>query len=203
MKLAVSILGIINDQEKINQLDADVIKYIHLDVMDGVFVANQKQPENSISYPKPIDIHLMAYDIKEYLEYYKNLNIHNVTFHFEIGNVPENIDLIKSYDVKVGMAINPNTNVFDVLPYLDKIDMLLIMSVAPGYGGQVFLDDTIDKINYFEKYRRENNLKYEIEVDGGINDKVIKKLNADIVVVGNYITASDNYNDQIAKLVDR
>ena len=203
MELAVSILGIINDQEKINQLDLDTIKYIHLDVMDGVFVTNQKQPENNISYPKPVDIHLMAYDIKEYLEYYKNLNVHNVTFHFEIGNVPENIDLIKSYGIKVGMAINPNTNVFDVLPYLDKIDLLLIMSVAPGYGGQVFLDDTIDKINYFEKYRRENNLKYKIEVDGGINDKVIKKLNADIVVVGNYITASDNYNDQIAKLVNR
>ena len=201
MNLAVSILGIINDQEKINKLDLDSVKYIHLDVMDGKFVENIKLPDNQISYPKPVDIHLMAYDIDKYLTYYQNLNINNITFHYEIGDVLNNINLIKSHNIKVGIAINPKTSINEILPYLDKIDLLLIMSVEPGKGGQPFIEDTIDKINYFNDYRKLNNLNYLIEVDGGINDKIIKKLNADIIVVGNYITAANNYQDQIVKLV--
>lgn len=201
MNLAVSILGIINDQEKINKLDLDSVKYIHLDVMDGRFVENIKLPDNQIIYHKPVDIHLMAYDIDKYLTYYQNLDINNITFHYEIGDVLNNINLIKSHNIKVGIAINPKTSINEILPYLDKIDLLLIMSVEPGKGGQPFIEDTIDKINYFNDYRKLNNLNYLIEVDGGINDKIIKKLNADIIVVGNYITAANNYQDQIVKLV--
>ncbi len=201
MNLAVSILGIINNQKKIDNLNLEVVKYIHLDVMDGKFVKNIKLPNNDINYHKPVDIHLMAYDIDKYLTYYQNLDINNITFHYEIGNVLNNINLIKSHNIKVGMAINPTTNIESVLPYLDKIDLLLIMSVEPGEGGQTFIDNTIDKINYFDKYRKLNNLNYLIEVDGGITDDVIKKLNTDIIVVGNFITASNNYQDQIVKLV--
>ena len=201
MNLAVSILGIIDNQDKINDLNLDSVKYIHLDVMDGKFVDNTKLPSKDIKYPKPVDIHLMTYEIDKYLTYYQDLNINNITFHYEIGDVDNNINLIKSHNIKVGLAINPKTNLEDVLPYLDKIDLLLIMSVEPGLGGQTFMEETIEKINYFNGYRKLNNLNYLIEVDGGITDEVIQKINTDIVVVGNYITGSNNYQDQIEKLV--
>ena len=201
MNLAVSILGIINNQEKINDLNLDSVKYIHLDVMDGKFVKNIKLPSNTINYHKPVDIHIMAYDIGKYLTYYQNLDVEYVTFHYEIGNILNNINLIKSHNIKVGIAINPTTNVKEILPYLDKIDLLLLMSVEPGAGGQAFIDSTIDKIDYFNEYRVQNHLSYQIEVDGGVTDKVMQKLNTDIVVVGNFITANNNYQDQIAKLV--
>lgn len=203
MELAVSILGIIDEQERINELDIKEVKYLHLDIMDGVFVTNRTLPSNKLLYHKPVDIHLMAYDIKAYLDYYKNLDIAYMTFHYEIGNVINNINLIKSKHIKVGMAINPDTNIEEILPYLDKIDLLLIMSVVPGKGGQPFIEKTVDRINYLTQYRTLNNLSYLIEVDGGINDQIISEINADIVVVGNFITASNDYQNQIAKLVNK
>lgn len=200
MKLAVSILGIIDNQAKINMLNIDSVDYIHLDVMDNIFVNNYKVPSNKINYNKKIDLHLMVKDIKKYLDYYKELNINNVTFHYEIGDTLEYISLIKKNNFKVGLAINPNTKVEEILPFLDKVDMVLVMSVEPGYGGQSFIPDTILKIEYLNKYRRDNNLNYLIEVDGGIDNFTIKKANVDIAVVGSFITNSNDYTEQIRRL---
>ena len=200
MKLAVSILGIIDNEEKISKLNIDSVKYIHLDVMDSTFVPNYKVPSNMINYNKKLDIHLMVNDIVKYLEYYKGLDINNITFHYEIGNTLEYINLIKKNNYKVGLAINPGTNIDLIKPYLDKIDIVLVMSVEPGKGGQDFITSSISKVNDLISYRENNNLNYLIEIDGGINDELIKNLNVDIAVVGSFITKYDDYENQIRKL---
>lgn len=203
MELAVSILGVINNQEKIDELAISQFKYFHLDVMDGRFVSNVALPYNNLHYSKPVDIHLMAYDIEKYLTYYRNLDIAFMTFHYEIGNVDHNIDLLKKHNIKVGLAVNPDTNLEEILPYLNKIDLLLIMSVVPGKGGQPFIAETYNRISYIKDYRTQNNLSFLISVDGGINDQIYSKLDTDITVVGNYITSSDNFSKQIEKLVTK
>lgn len=200
MKLSTSILGIINNQEKINNLSKCDTDLFHLDVMDGLFVENNKLPNNDIVYNKKLDIHLMVEDIKPYLEYYKDLDIEYVTFHYEIGSTKSNIEYIKKYGYKVGLAINPNTKVENILSYLKDVDLVLVMSVVPGSGGQTFIKNSINKINELKKYREINNLSYLIEVDGGINDEIIKNINCDIVVVGNFITKESNFESQIRKL---
>ena len=200
MKLAVSVLGIIDNQNKINMLNTNNVDFIHLDVMDNIFVNNYKVPSNKINYNKKLDIHLMVKDMKKYIDYYKNLDINNITFHYEIGNTLEYINLIKKLKVKVGLAINPDTKVEEILTFLDKVDIVLVMSVTPGYGGQTYILDTNKKIDYLKKYRDENNLKYLIEVDGGVNDTNISDIGADMVVVGSYITSANDYESQIGKL---
>lgn len=203
MKLAGSILGIIGENKFIKNLNDSGIDYIHLDVMDNEFVNNYCFPNKEISkyISLPIDIHLMVNDIKRYIEYYKELNPNFITFHYEIGNTIKNIELIKTNNIKVGLAINPETDIKEILSYLDKIDLVLVMSVHPGYGGQVFIEESINKIDELNKYREKNKLNYLIEVDGGINDQNINKLKVDIAVIGNYITASSDYKKQVRKLV--
>lgn len=201
MKLSVSTLGIINNQELINKLNIDKVDFIHLDVMDGIFVNNKKIPDNKINYNKKLDIHLMCKKLDEYIEYYKILNPEYITFHYEIGNTLENIEKIKLANSKVGIAINPNTDIDVIFPYLNKIDLVLIMSVEPGLGGQTFINSTFEKISKLKKYKETNNLSFLIEVDGGINDSNIKKIDLDMVVVGSYITSSINYEKSIEKLV--
>ena len=200
MKLAVSILGIIDNQDKIDMLNINNVDYIHLDVMDNKFVNNYKVPSNKIKYNKILDVHLMVYDIEKYLDYYKGLDINNITFHYEIGDTLKYINMIKNMNYKVGLAVNPDTKIEDIVPFLDKIDIVLLMSVQPGYGGQKFIFETIKKIDYLKKYRLENSLNYLIEIDGGINDETVKKINIDTLVVGSFITNSDDYDGQIRKL---
>ena len=110
------------------------------------------------------------------------------------------INYIKNLGIKVGLSIKPNTPIESIIPYLKDIDLVLIMSVEPGMGGQQFITNSIDRINYLKEYRSINNLDYVIEVDGGINDETIKLVNSDISVVGSFITKSDNYQEQVNKL---
>ena len=203
MKLAGSILGIVGENKLIKNLNDSGIDYIHLDIMDNEFVNNycfqNKEIKKDINIP--IDIHLMVNDIKKYIGYYKELKPAFITFHYEIGNIIKNIELIKKNDIKVGLAINPETDIKEILPYLDKIDLVLVMSVHPGYGGQTFIDNSTNKIDELNKYRSKNKLNYLIEIDGGINDQNINNLNVDIAVIGNYITTGSDYKKQVRKLV--
>lgn len=171
--------------------------------MDGKFVKNINELKTDYKFNKKLDIHLMVNDIKEYVEKYKKLQPEFITFHLEAIKDPlQIIKQIKKLNIKVGISIKPDTNVDFLIPYLKYIDLVLVMSVEPGYGGQEFIENSISKINRLKQIRENNNLDYLIEVDGGINSNTISKVeNADIIVVGSYITSSDNYQANINKLL--
>lgn len=211
MKISASILSIKEDiKEKVKEIDNLDIDYIHLDIMDGKFVVNKTKEfksihENVVDMKKPLDVHLMVKDVKSYIDKYALLNPEIITFHIEaVDNPKEIIDYIKSKNIKVGMSVKPNTDIEDLGPYLKQIDLVLVMSVEPGKGGQEFIDDMEAKIDELRLLKNAYNYSYLIEVDGGINDKTIYKcINADIVVVGSYITNSDNYLKRLNTLKDK
>jgi len=141
----------------------------------------------------------------EYINNLDNNNIRNITIHEEIKEDKiEIIKKIKDKGYKVGISIKPNTNINSLIPYLDLIDIILIMSVEPGLGGQKYITNTTNKIENLKIMLKKNNINnIEIEVDGGINDtniKLLKQEKIDISVVGSYITNSDNYQNQINNL---
>ena len=192
------------DLKKLNETDTD---YIHVDVMDGKFVPNKTMPFSEMRHisdytSKRLDVHLMVKNVKDYINLYAKLNPLIITFHYEAVSTPlEIIDYIKSLNIKVGMSIKPSTKVEEIVSLLPYLDLVLVMSVEPGYGGQEFIYDSHIKINELDKIRKEKNYAYLIEVDGGVND-ITSKLckNADILVVGSFITDSENYQLQIEKI---
>lgn len=209
MKLSVSILSM-KDQfdikENIKKLNNCNIDFLHIDIMDGKFVKNSTWncldvknilPNNS----KPLDIHLMVEDIEKYINDFSILNPKYITFHLESTDNPiKIIKLIKEKNIGVGISIKPNTDVSKLLPYLSLVDLVLVMSVEPGQGGQKFLDNSVEKINYLYQVRNDKNYNYVIEVDGGVNNTTIENCRkCDIVVVGSYIT-KNNYEESIKSL---
>ena len=140
-------------------------------------------------------------DVRKYVNDFKTLQPEYITFHYEaIEDVEDMIKYIKSLNIKVGLSIKPNTEVSLIKPYLKDLDLVLIMSVEPGEGGQKFINSSTQKIDELYTIRKDNNYHYAIEVDGGINDVTIKEcVNADILVVGSFIT-NGNYQEQIDKI---
>ena len=207
MILSTSFLMIQNDKKKIEELN-EYTDYMHYDIMDGLFTDRATNEydallKNTKNVSKPKDVHLMVMDIKEYVDSYSQLNPNYITFHIEATNNPkEIIDYIKGKNIKVGMALNPKTHIEEIIPYLNSLDLVLVMSVEAGAGGQPFIDIS-DKITFLDNYRKENNLNYIIEVDGGIKPEVIDKVKqlkqADMIVVGSFIT-NGNIPEQIKKI---
>ena len=198
--LSVSILGIKDD--KINnykKLDNSLCDYIHIDIMDNVFVPNYSEYEENYSFIKKKDIHLMVYNVDYYIDKYKKLNPEFITFHIEVKqNIDYLINKIKENGIKVGIAIKPNTDISLIIPYLNKIDLVLVMGVEPGFGGQKMIENTPRRINEFIKLRNDNNYHYLVSVDGGINNETyIDVKESDIKVVGSYITNNYDYNKYI------
>lgn len=208
MELSVSILGIKeNLKEKIKELNKLKVDYLHLDIMDGEFVVNVNDDyelleKSLIDNKKKLDIHLMVKDVTNYIQKYKKLNPYFITFHYEVlENIDRIINLIKDNNIKVGISIKPLTDVSLLIPYLDKVDLVLVMTVNPGKGGQKLIEKTLEKIDDLIYLREKNNYHFKIEVDGGINDETIKKVHkSDISVVGSFITSSNNYEERINKL---
>ena len=120
------------------------------------------------------DIHLMVEDVKAYVDVYKKYNPEYITFHVEVGNTKELIDYIHSLGIKAGLSIKPGTNLAEIKPYLHMIDLVLVMSVEPGRGGQPFIEDSIERVKELSNIRIDNNYNYKIEIDGGINQDTIK-----------------------------
>lgn len=211
MKISTSILNAENRIECLKKLNNTDTDYIHIDVMDGKFVSDTQfnnikeiNAINIISKYK-LDIHLMVENPIEYIEQFNNMNIEYITFHVEVKkNINEIISKIKEKGYKIGLSIKPNTNIKELIPYLKNIDLILVMSVEPGKGGQEFLPNTIERINKIKELITKNNNDIQIEVDGGINDKNIYQLgNIDIAVVGSYIIKSNDYSNQIKKLIQQ
>ena len=198
MKISASFLTIDNI-DNVNKLVNCDIDYLHLDIMDGIFV-NNKNEVLEVPHIKPLDIHLMVSDVYKYIDKYKTLNPLYITFHYETGaDILSVINYIKKFNIKVGLSIKPSTKVEEIIPYLPYLDLVLVMSVEPGKGGQSFIIDSVDKIKKLKELKGD----YVIEVDGGINDSTIKYVNnADIVVVGSYIT-SGNYEERIKNLKEK
>ena len=165
--ISISILSIKDDLENIlKKLDLTSTDFMHVDVMDGIFVNN-----NSVSYDvyeellsncnTPLDVHLMVSDIKKYIDLYRELKPVIITFHFEaVDNHRDVIDFIKSCGIKVGMAIKPDTKVSEIVDLLPYLDLVLVMSVEPGKGGQEFIYDSPVKINELDKIKKEKNYSY-------------------------------------------
>lgn len=207
MELSVSVLNAENKKQMINLLNETDISYIHIDVMDGKFVHQISLPpeeiiELSSISTKKLDIHLMVEDPISYIEQIKDLNdIEYITIHLEIDkDIKEILLKIKSYGYKTGLSIKPNTDVNALIPYLEDLDLILLMTVEPGLGGQPFIETSINKIKELKNLINNTNIK--IEVDGGINNKTIKDVKeANIAVVGSYITKSENPTETINNLL--
>ena len=154
---------------------------------------------------KRIDVHLMVEDVERYVNIYKNIHPEYITFHYEISDsIHRIINIIKGNNIKVGLAIKPNTDISALLSYMDKLDLILVMSVEPGKGGQKYLLKSIDKINELYEIRKKYRYNFKIEVDGGINNETISNVQkADMVVVGSYITNSSNYEERINTIMER
>ena len=208
MKISVSFLKSKYDlNETINKIENTDADYIHVDVMDGIFVANTANSFKDIfdvlnNASKPLDVHLMVDNPIDYIMDFKRLNPKFITIHKEINrNIDDLIDLIHSYNIGVGLSIKPNTKVDEIIPYLKKVDNVLIMSVEPGRGGQKFMENVLSKVDELVKLRNGNNYGYYISIDGGINNETIELAkNVDIAISGSYICESDNYQSRINSL---
>ena len=205
MKIAISFLkSKYTTLETIKKIEETNAEYIHVDIMDGKFVPSKTEDFIDLlkKVKKPLDVHLMVDNPIDYIIKYKDLKPKYITIHSEINyNLKDLIDLIKSYNIKVGISIKPNTKLESIENILNKVDNILIMSVEPGLGGQKFLDSIIYKIDILKKLRKEKKYNYVISIDGGINEETITKVkDVDFVISGSFICMSDNYQEQINKL---
>lgn len=192
MKLSISLLSIKNRLEFIKKINDYNIDYIHIDVMDNTFTNNvaysieEINEINKISNKK-LDIHLMVNDPIKYINSFNNMNIEYIIFHVEIDKDINNlINTVHGMGYKCGLAINPNTNIDVLEQYINNIDLILVMSVMPGYGGQLFINSIYNKLEFLRnKYKN-----ITISVDGGINQDNIYKLSSlvDMVVIGSYLS---------------
>ena len=210
MKIAVSYLKSKEDLEStIKGIDASSADYIHVDLMDGVFVENKNDDlsmhVNALkSASKKLDVHLMMQGqaLLRGIETMSLLNPEYITIHSEIEDVEKYIELIKKKNIKVGLAINPDTYIIKLRPYLREIDKIIVMSVYPGKGGQSFLEKAITKLVVIKEIIDDNKYNIDLEVDGGINEETIKQVQPyiDTAVSGSYICMSEDMEHQINKL---
>lgn len=200
MKISPSILNadFLNLKKEIKSINN--CDYIHLDIMDGNFVPNisfgpdickQVRKETDIFF----DTHLMVNEPLKWIEKFNIKNTRFITVHFESKGYSEALNKINELGIKKGLSIKPKTKVSEIKNLLKDLDLVLVMSVEPGFGGQKFMVQSLDKIKELKKLREKYNYKYLIEVDGGINNetiKLVKEAGADMVVVGSYLFKQKN-----------
>ena len=208
MKVGVSFISSDFDLETtISKIDESSADYIHVDMMDGVFVENSNFTVQDLkkmfkNTKKKLDVHMMVCSPNKYVkDFAKMPNVEYLTLHCESHRRPiDVINMIRHTHIKVGLAINPETKVSHIVPLLNHLDQVLVMSVKPGKGGQKFMEEILYKIETLKELREQNGYHYVINVDGGINEetaKLVKEAGADMVVSGSYVCKSDDYNQRI------
>lgn len=204
--LAADFLRLEETCKMLNESEAD---WYHLDIMDGRFVPNISFGPMLVEFfrkatKKPCDVHLMILEPEKYAEAFKKAGADILTVHYEAcTHLHRNIQQIKSLDMQAGVAINPHTPVTVLLDILGDIDMVCMMSVNPGFGGQSFISHTLKKIKDLKKLIDERNPEVKIEIDGGVtldNAKIILEAGADVLVAGNTVFSSPDPKKTIHKL---
>jgi ribulose-phosphate 3-epimerase len=206
--LAADFANLERDIDMINSSDAD---WFHIDIMDGVFV-----PNISFGMPvikaikklakKPLDVHLMIVDPDRYIETFAKLGAEILTVHFEACNhLHRSIQKIKSCGMKAGIALNPHTPVDNISEVIQDIDLVCLMSVNPGFGGQSFIENTFQKVEKLRSIIKEKNTSCLIEIDGGVsnlNSSKLAQCGADVLVAGSYVFNAENPESNIKLLKD-
>lgn len=211
--ISPSILGgsFSNMEKTISELDLSKAEYIHFDVMDGDFVPNltfgaQFISDLRLKTKKIFDVHLMINRVGKFLDDYIQAGSNIITFHCEIDeNINDIIERIKQEKIKAGIAIKPKTSWENIKKYLHSVDQVIIMTVEPGFGGQAFLTDQLEKIKNISHYIKKNNLNIDIEIDGGVNydtGKLGIDAGANILVAGSFLFKQSDLTDAANKLSD-
>lgn len=216
MEISTSVLNVKKDNyvHTFYNLETAKTDYFHIDVMDGKFVENNtaelmREYAVALSHITTLglDVHLMVENVEEFIDEYIDLEPRIITFHIEAVKDKERIlniiDDLKSNNIRVGLAINPASNLEEIKEYLPLIHMVLVMTVVPGKGGQALIPETLEKIKELKKYITENNIDIDIEADGGIKDINVKDVvdaGANIIVAGSYIVNAENSKEAIEKL---
>ena len=212
--LSPSILGgsFSNMENIISDINESDAQYIHIDVMDGDFVPNLTFGPKFISdirqlSSKVFDVHLMINRVDRFLEDYIKAGSDIITFHIEVDeNIEKNLMMIKKNNLKCGLAIKPKTSLKSVIQYLPLLDQIIIMTVEPGFGGQSFMEDQVHKIREIKEITNAKQLKLDIEVDGGIDDKTgltCIKAGANILVAGSFLFKQNNLVNSTNTLMNK